>query len=179
MKIPSQKECDALLKKYAVPENILAHAAAVRKIANLLASKMSGAGVKVDLDAVDKGALLHDLMKMYCIKEDCRHAAEAGRVLAESGYKEFGALLKLHGLEEVNSFDSKTPLEAKIIWYADKRVNHDKVVSLRERYDYLKERYGSLSEKKMKEIIGTEKNSFKTEKELLGLAGLDGSLGGL
>lgn len=179
MRVPSQNECEELLKKYAVPENIIAHTAMVRKVANFLALKISMRGVKVDLEAVDKGALLHDLMKMHCIKNGCRHAVEAQKVLAGLGYPEFGLLLKLHGLEEVNYFDDSTPIEAKIIWYADKRVNHDKVVSMDDRYKYLKERYGSISKEKMAEIIGTERNSKKVEKELLGLAGVSESLEGL
>ena len=32
--------------------------------------------------------------------------------------------------------------EEKIVYYADKRVNHDKIVSLDERFDYLLKRYG-------------------------------------
>jgi hypothetical protein len=32
--------------------------------------------------------------------------------------------------------------EKEIVFYADKRVNHDKIVSLTERLDYLIERYG-------------------------------------
>ncbi|MEM4364089.1 MAG: hypothetical protein QXS90_02310, partial [Candidatus Diapherotrites archaeon] len=72
--------------------------------------------------------------------------------------------------EEVNNFNEKTPLEAKIIWYADKRVTHDKIVSLKERYEYLKEKYGKKSEQKMKEILSTTQNAEKIEKELLELA---------
>ncbi|MEM4257270.1 MAG: HDIG domain-containing protein [Candidatus Diapherotrites archaeon] len=170
MKVPAKEKCLELIQKYEMTENVRAHSEQVRKVANFIAKKIKENGKKIDLEAIDKGALLHDLMKIHCIKNDCRHATEAEKVLAKEGYKEFGKLLKMHGLEEVNNFNEKTPLEAKIIWYADKRVTHDKIVSLKERYEYLKEKYGKKSEQKMKEILSTTQNAEKIEKELLELA---------
>ncbi len=179
MKIPSMEECEALMAEFGVPEHIRKHTEEVRKVANFLAKKISSNGKKIDLGLVDRASLMHDFLKMHCIKNNCRHALEAGKVMAERGYAEFGGVLRLHGLGEVNNFDSKTGLEAKIVWYADKRVNSDKMVSLKERYDYLKERYGSMGGQKMNGIISTEKNAFGLEKELLRLADVSEKLEGL
>ena len=159
MKIPEIEECEAIIREYKMPEHIRKHTEAVRKVANCLAKKISGKK-EVNLELVDKGALLHDSLKMYCIENKCRHASEAGKLLSEKGYPEFGEVLKLHGLEEVNNFDENTSLEAKIIWYADKRVTHDIVVTLEKRYEYLKEKYGSKSEGKMSEIKSTLLSEF-------------------
>ncbi|HLC92504.1 MAG TPA: HD domain-containing protein [archaeon] len=172
MKLPTEKECSALIAKYEVPENVAKHTESVRRIANILSRGISSNGFKIDLECVDKGALMHDVAKMYCIKNNCRHAAEAEKALTQIGYSEFGKVLLLHGLEEVLGFNKSTPLEAKVVWYADKRVTHDKIVSLRERYDYLKERYGSISAEKMNEIISTEKSAYALESELVQMAGL-------
>ncbi|MCH7902419.1 HD domain-containing protein [archaeon] len=168
MKVPPIKECEAIIQEYKMPGHIREHTEAVRKIANCLAKKING----VDKEVVDKGALMHDSLKMYCIKNNCRHAEEAGKVLSEKGYPEFGEVLKLHGLEEVNNFNETTSLEAKIVWYADKRANGNKVVTLDERYAYLKERYGSKNPEKMGQIKSTIENSKKVEEELLKLANL-------
>jgi len=176
MKLPSIDECNSIIKKYGMPRNIELHTQKVRGVANFLAKKILEKRF-VDLDVVDRGALMHDFMKMYCIENDCRHAAEAGRVMASLGYPVFGEILKLHGLEEVLNFDANVSIEAKIVWYADKRVNHDKVVLLSERYAYLKERYGSKSTEKMNQIISTEKPAFDLEKELLSLANVSEKLG--
>lgn len=167
MRLPSGQECAALLKKYGVPENVLRHSDAVRGVANFLAQRIAANGFRVDLECVEKAALLHDLAKVHCIKNNCRHAAEAERILSELEYPEFGKILRLHGLEEVLDFTDSTPLEAKVLWYADKRVNHDKVVPMKERYDYLKEKYGSTGKEKLKEIVSTEKAAFALEKALL------------
>ena len=172
MKIPSLEECEKIIQEYSVPENIKLHTAKVRKVANFLAKKISLKGTKINLDLVDKAALLHDFTKMYCVENKCSHTLEARKILVEKGFPEFGEIIKQHGLEEVNNFDEKTSIESKIVWYADKRVNHDKLVSLMARYVYLKERYGKLSDEKMSEIVSTETNSKKVEKELFDLAGL-------
>ncbi|VVB99782.1 Uncharacterised protein [uncultured archaeon] len=179
IKIPSLGECEALLLEHNVPENVLAHSEAVRKVADFLARHMKGNGVNVDLDLVDAAARVHDLMKIECLGQDHMHGIEAKRVLAEKGYPEFGEILKQHGLDEVLKFGKGTPFEAKILWYADKRVNHDKIVSLNERFAYLKERYGSKSEAKLKEILSTEKPAFALEKELLKMAKVNEDLKGL
>lgn len=169
MKTPSMEECEAIIQEYKMPEHIREHTEAVRKVANCLAKKISN----IDLELVDKAALMHDSLKMYCIENNCRHALEVGKVLSGKGYPEFGEVLKLHGLEEVNNFNETTSLEAKIVWYADKRVNQNNIVTLNKRYEYLKERYGSKNPEKMSEIKSTIENSEKVEEELLGLANLE------
>ncbi len=172
MKLPSIEECLSLEVKYGVPENVRLHSSAVRSVANYLAQNISMHGYFVDLDCVDKAALLHDCLKFYCIKNKCRHAIEAGKVLAKMGFEEFGKILRQHGLEEVLKFNASTSLEAKIVWYADKRVNHGSVVSMRTRYEYFRGQYGSKSQQKMQEIISTEKAAYALEKELVEMAGL-------
>ncbi|MAG18126.1 MAG: hypothetical protein CL944_01485 [Candidatus Diapherotrites archaeon] len=172
MKIPSIEECNAIIEEYKVPDHIRNHIAMVRKIANFLAKKISENETEINLDLVDKGALLHDVMKMYCVENNCRHAEEAGKVLTQKGFPEFGKVLEQHGLDEVNHFDENTLIETKIVWYADKRVNQDKLVSLGARYIYLKAKYGSMSNEKMKQILSTEENAKKIEKRLFELAGL-------
>ncbi len=179
MKIPKKEECEALMLEYKVPEHIRMHSEVVRRVANFLAKKISAKGGKLDLDAVDCAALLHDSMKLHCIQNNCRHAQRAGEVLEQKGYSELAQVVKLHGLEEVLNFGAATPLEAKIVWYADKRVTHGKICTLAERFAYLKQRYGSSSKQKMDEIISAEKYAFAVEKELLSLAGVLQDLEGL
>ncbi len=179
MKVPTLAECEVLMEEYKMPEHIRAHTEAVRRVANFLARKIYARGHLIDLDAVDRAALLHDLMKAYCIGHNCRHAAEAGKVLSGKGFNELGKVVKLHGLEDVLGFDAKTPLEAKIVWYADKRVTHDKVCTFAERFEDLKKRYGSVSKERMAEFAMAKKPALATEKELLGLAGVKEGLEGL
>ncbi|HLC79335.1 MAG TPA: HDIG domain-containing protein [archaeon] len=172
MKLPSLEECESLMEEFNVPENIRKHTEAVRGVANSLAMRIKNQKIKVDAEAVDRAAFLHDLMKMHCIKNNCSHAKAAKGILVQRGYSELGEIVLLHGLEGILRFDKNTSLEAKIIWYADKRVTHDQLVSLSGRYEYLKERYGSISKKKLAQILATREAGFALEKELLSLAGI-------
>ena len=179
MKIPPKKRCLALIEKFGMPEHIKGHTETVRRIANFIARGAKKNGAEISLVLVDRAALMHDFMKMHCVENNCRHALEAEKVMVNEGFPEFGAVLREHGLEEVNFFTEKTLLESKIVWYADKRVNHASVVPLTERYRYLKGRYGSKSAEKMDEILSTEKNGFALEKKLLKLARVSEKLEGL
>ena len=179
MKIPSESQCEELMREFGVPENIREHSQQVRRVANLIAEKISEKGVKVNLRLVDRAALMHDVAKIRCIKNKCSHSEEAEKIMREKGFPEVARVVGLHGLDSVNAFDEDTSIEAKIVWYADKRVTRDKIVSLEKRYEYLKEHYGSMSEEKMNQILSTEKNAFALEKEVLGMAGLREDLGGV
>lgn len=174
MKIPSYSECEELIKQFGMPVNVRAHTDKVREVSAFLAERIG-----VDEELVDKAALLHDVAKIYCVRNDCIHTKKAREILAGRGYPEFGRVLEEHGLEQLLDFNESTLLESKIVWYADKRVNHDKIVSLKERYEYLKERYGSISGEKMKEILSTEKKAYALEKELLQKASVKSDLEGL
>ena len=179
MKLPTLEECEKFMAEFDVPQNVREHSEVVRKVANFLAQKMVRNKIRVDLECVDRAALLHDLAKMYCIKNNCRHALQAEKILDKKGFGGLGEIVRMHGLDEVLKFGAKTPIEAKIVWYADKRVNHGKVVSLATRYNYLKGHYGSMSGAKMEEIISTEKKGFALEQELLSFARVGSGLEGL
>ena len=204
MKIPSIELCEKIIEEYKVSsseldssgigqkivllanepnpnpnEIVMQHTFQVRKIANFLAKKISEKNLRVDLNLVDRAALMHDFVKLHGIVKDRRHTLESEKIMSEKGFSEFGEVLKHHGLDEVLNFDENTLLESKIVWYADKRVNHDKIVSLEERYEYLKERYGTMSKEKMKEIISTEQAAKELEKEILELADVSEKLEGI
>jgi len=51
-----------------------------------------------------------------------------------------------------------------IVYYADKRVNHDQIVSLEERFKYFRETYGEKDSKVMEKINKAEKPTFAIEK---------------
>ena len=144
------------MTEHQLPENIIAHSKAVCSVATDIAERLTKDGIKIDKDLVIAGALLHDVRKL---EKD--HARAGARLLEGLGLIRVARIVKAHGLYhlEDENFAPRT-LEEKIVFYADKRVVHDKIVSLEERFKYLKERYG------------TEDNKYyhytkKIEKELL------------
>ena len=159
MKLPTKEECLKILEKAEVPANIIAHTSTVcdfsMKVIDLLEKK----GIKVNRNLVAAAALLHDLKKMA----SDRHEIDGAEHIKQLGYPEVGRVISKHGLANLNKEEliPKT-WEEKILFYSDKRVNGDKVVTVDERFEYIKQRY--KKEGIEKEIEFTK----KIEKELLG-----------
>ncbi|MBI2652827.1 HD domain-containing protein [Candidatus Woesearchaeota archaeon] len=159
MIIPTREECLKILKENNVPDNVIAHCKAVcdfsMKIVDLLEKK----GINVNRDLVAAGALLHDIKKIN--SDD--HIIEGYEFIKSLGFSEVALLIKKHGLYHLENEDfvPKT-WEEKAVFYADKRVKNDKIVSINERFEYIKQRY--KKDDVEKEIMFTK----KIEKELLG-----------
>ena len=127
------------MKEHNLPKHIIAHSKSVCKVALDIANKLEKKGIKVDKDLVVAGALLHDVKRL-----DKDHVKSGFKLLESLGLKEVARVVKTHGLKhfEEEDFTPKTT-EEKIVFYADKRVINDKIVSLEERFKYLKEKYGT------------------------------------
>lgn len=159
----------ALLSKYEMPENIVAHCKAVAKIAVFIAEKIKAKGGKVDVDLVRSGALLHDIDKIIDIKSKSgRHGNMAREILEREGYPEVAKVAENHVLYQILKEDVNFSIEEKIVFYADKRVKHDKVVSLSERFEYLRKTYHHYLEN----INRAEPLTKELEKELMDAAGI-------
>ena len=128
-----------LLLGYNLPEHIIAHSYKVTKVAWIVTNELFEKGVEVNKKLVLYSALLHDITKYDSILnkgED--HAVTGGIFLRKLGYPEIAEVVESH----INLIESgNNILEKKIVYYSDKRVMHDKVVSLEERYNDLLIRY--------------------------------------
>lgn len=152
MSMLSREQCLSLLEKYNVPEHIVRHSLAVEKVAVFIAEKFNEVGIPVNTGLVSRAALLHDLDKVETLKK-CfghLHGKKSREILEKEGFPELGKIVERHHLERVLSPKPFGCWEEKIVFYADKRVNNDKIVSLDERFDYLFKRYG-----KEKKVHGT------------------------
>ena len=140
--IPDRRECELLWDKYSMPEHIRAHSDQVANIATLLAKLAVKSGYDLCVESVSASALLHDIAKAYTIEFGGDHAWIGGSiVLTETGnpYVAQGVLHHVHWDWPVDTELCFLPLA---IIYADKRVMHDNVVSLDERFEDLVFRYG-------------------------------------
>ena len=138
MNIPSREECLQILDKNKTPSNVIEHSKAVCKFAEEIADKLLKKGLKVNKDLIIAGALLHDIERK---KEN--HVIEGANLLKKLGFPEVGDLIKKHSLYQLEK-ETVQPksVEEKIVFYADKRTKNDKVVSLEERFEDIKKRYG-------------------------------------
>ncbi len=159
MEIPTKEECLKILKENSVPDNIIAHSKAVCNIALKIADLLEKKGIKLNRNLIVAASLLHDVKKLSLND----HVAEGFELLKSLGFEKVAEVIKKHGLYHLGK-DDFTPKtwEEKIVFYADKRVKGNKIVSVDERFEYIKQRY------KKDDVENEIKFTKKIEKELLG-----------
>lgn len=141
MQIPSKEECYQLIFKMEMMDHIVAHSLQVCRLALFLAENLENRGVSLNKELIRASALLHDITKTRSFKTGERHDQTGRQLLSDLGYPEVGNIIGQHVY--LNSYAvSDPPAEPEIVNYSDKRVLHDKIVSLKERMDYIMERYG-------------------------------------
>ena len=152
-KIPSISQCLEFFDRYEMLDNIRAHSFMVARVAGALVDGLARTGLAAsplpDLAEVTAGALLHDIAKTLCLRTACNHAETGRQICVELGYPEIGEIVAEHVfLKDFNNelyrrgrFGTK-----EIVFYADKRVRHDEIVSLAGRLDYILERYGNADQ---------------------------------
>lgn len=137
--LPTVDEARLLWDRFGMLDNIRAHSEKVCLVAMTLTDWLEGAGIVLRRQAVEVGALLHDIAKTACLGTDRRHDQEGLDILNDLGYPQLGRLVARHVFLPPGS-----PLdEIMVVNYADKRVKHDQIVGLDERYQYIMERYGN------------------------------------
>ena len=139
--IPSVEACFELMEKYEMLGNIRAHSIIVEKIALRIASGLQKAGAGISLEKVAAGALLHDIGKTLCLNSRDDHEAKGREICLQNHLKEIAEIVGQH-VRLKNYRPDGAICEKEIVYYADKRVNHDEIVSLDERLKYILDRYG-------------------------------------
>ncbi|MBW1667659.1 MAG: HDIG domain-containing protein [Deltaproteobacteria bacterium] len=163
--IPSREKCLELIARYKMPPHIMAHSIMVEKVAILIALSLVKAGQKLSLEKVRAGALLHDIAKDICLKSGCDHAAEGERICRKHDVDEIAEIVGEH-IRLKNYAGGEQIDEKEIVYYADKRVNHQTVVSLEERLKYLLSRYAKDEDKLGQAIKENFDLCKKVEKKL-------------
>ncbi len=136
MTIPDEHTCMALVRKYETPDHIVRHSLQVWLVARVIGSAMIRRHHPMDMDLLKAACLLHDIGKYPCILEGNRyHDIKGQEMLEYEGYPEVGSIIARH--VNLREKDGEPIGEAHVLFYADKRVNHDEIVSLEERFDYL------------------------------------------
>ena len=121
--------------------HIVRHSVLVTDVALLIARKLNSGGQHLDLALVEAGALLHDITKTICIKTNENHAETGGELLASLGYPGVADIVRQHICLDPGPSDPNGVNEAELINYADKRVKHEEVVDIEERFRDVLERY--------------------------------------
>jgi putative nucleotidyltransferase with HDIG domain len=129
-----------LLQQFEMPQHIRRHSFLVAEVALLLGAMLNRNSSRLDLPLIEAAALLHDIGKMTSLKTGENHAALGEQMLEGIVAPDVARIVGEH--ISLDSSEVEGPLtESLIVNYSDKRVRHDRIVSVEERYDDLIERY--------------------------------------
>lgn len=156
-----QEMIPSFYREFMTPIHVRRHCKKVADVAVQLAKAMMQRLRPVDVEALYVASMLHDMVRVIDFRELKRdafkevvtekkwqrwsalreqykgrnHADVACEVLTECGFAKTGAIIGAHYtrylIERPEMFDT---IEKKIVYYADKRVVGDKIVSLKERF---------------------------------------------
>ena len=132
--------------------HIAAHSLRVWQVALAIAQNLAAPGRSINshrplnLQLVEAGALLHDITKTRSLTTGENHAASARSLLADMGMPEIARLVGQH--VTLDAYPPRSLDETVIVNYADKRVNHDQVVTLARRGEYILATYGASADRR-------------------------------
>ena len=146
MRIPTRQQSFELLWHHNIPQNVIRHSIAVSRLAEEVAQNYikKHPKAKINLELLDRACLLHDISKIAAIQKGKNedHGELGYELLKKHGYPEVAIIVRKHPLHCILDAKRKPKsLEEKILFYADKRVKDNKVVTLKERLSDLRKRY--------------------------------------
>jgi len=185
----TDKEIQALYIEFSVPESIIKHMRKVAEVCEKLCDELTKSGQKLNKKLITKTAKIHDVLRYVdfsdkSFEEFCNnqeedkvktwrfyrekyqkigHEQAIAKVLKERGQQEMAKIVEKHGIFSVSSLKT---LEEKVLFYGDKRVERDKVVSLKKRFEEGRKRNLRPTDD-LKKVAEVEAKVYKLEKELL------------
>ena len=191
----TDKEVQNLIEEFRVPPHVRRHGEQVAKFAVELGEKLISKGEKIDLVLLKNAALLHDVLRVVDFKifhpskfnpvppnEDMEfwtslrkkyvglgHEEATARILEERGFAREAEVIRKHRFIQILS--GFNTWEEKILYYADKRTKHDKLVTLEERLSDGRERNVPEADRHTEAQKKLEAKVYELEKEILGKIG--------
>jgi len=139
--IPDEHDCMKLLQKHECPDHIVLHSRMVWTVAKIVGEGLLREGIPLDMELLKASCLLHDIAKYPCLKgRKGWHDAVGEEMLIQEGLPTVAAIIGQHVI--LKDGNGGTIREEHVLFYSDKRVVHDKVVSLEDRFQYLADTYG-------------------------------------
>jgi len=128
------------MKEYDMFPNIINHSVQVKRVALAITDNLL-ATAHIDRELVLASALLHDIAKTRTIKTgEIRHDLIGADMMRDMGFPAIAGIIEVHVV--MLDFKPDGPLEEReIVYYADKRVMHDKIVTIDERIKDISCRY--------------------------------------
>jgi len=139
--IPDESDCIDLLEKYHAPPHIILHSRKVWDVARVLGEGLLRGEYPIDMELLRASCLLHDIGKYPCLVDGSGyHDMRGEQILQEEGFPVVAGLVAQHVILRGSKDDPVK--EEHVLFYSDKRVVHDQLVTLDDRFVYLEETYG-------------------------------------
>lgn len=140
--LPDMAECTSLWDTYDIPANIRKHSQVVARCAYILGCRLREKGASVDVILTHRGGLLHDLDKLMTLHLINGHGETSAQILIERGYRALGEIARRHVMGNILLGEiAPSTWEEILVYYTDKIVEGDQVVSFDERLHALISRY--------------------------------------
>ncbi|MAE68792.1 MAG: tRNA (adenosine(37)-N6)-threonylcarbamoyltransferase complex ATPase subunit type 1 TsaE [Candidatus Peribacteraceae bacterium] len=182
--LPAESEILKWREEVVLPERICRHCDAVTTFAGELGDQLLHRGVILRPNALKAAAQVHDLLRFIDFVpggghgkdeehtpkawtqwkdrfEDIGHEAACAELLIERGYPHLAEIVRVHGL--MLPTPDRPAIEQKLLFYADKRVKLDEVVTLEERFEDFRERYSEGKHSKDGDIWYAEAKALEED----------------
>ncbi len=141
MVIPTHSQCLELMERMQMPPHIQKHSLLVAQVALCLGRFLNQNSLCLDLQLIEAGALLHDIAKARSLRTGEEHHLAGAGMVRQWGYAAVAPIVEEH--VQIKAEWLQQPItESLVVNYADKRVQHDQVVPLKNRFEDLMDRYG-------------------------------------
>jgi uncharacterized protein len=153
LKLPARKKALKMMEEAGCSQMVIDHCISVTKVAMRLADMFRRQGFDVDLNLVEVGAIMHDIGRSRT--HTVEHGAIGGQMAREMGLPEaltriierhVGAGISTEEAERIGlpkkSYVPET-LEEKIVAYADKLLEGDRLVDIEVTIEQLGKELGS------------------------------------
>lgn len=184
--LPHADEIERWMQDVRLPSHIRAHCRTVADFCGRIADSLLAQGTIIRKDAVMRAGLVHDLLRFIdfhrggkvsttendpldiaqwneikAMYPDTTHEEACALWLRDRGYDALAQIVAVHGLRLPSP--ERTTIEQKVLYYADKRAQIDKIVSVDERFDDFRMRYGEGKEPEDARIWHAEAKKLEAE----------------
>lgn len=141
--IPNQDECQAILERFHVGEDVRNHGRCVCKLALEWTDLLIQKNFNLNRNLIAAAALLHDIARA-----EKEHAQIGADWINREGYPLVAEVIEFHHL--LSSYDEERITEKTIVYLADKKVSGCERISIEERFN--------KSRKKCTTLVGKVKH---------------------
>ena len=142
---PTLQESLSWLQRENESYVLLQHVQTVAAITYWFAVRLRQNHVMVDAILAHRAACLHDLDKLSPNRPSKEHGRAGAEMLAAMGYPQIAGIVGSHVIATPDQVKFNS-LEAELVFFADKLVKHNQIVSVEERFEDLATRYPKNAE---------------------------------